>query len=45
MIVNNMFKKSMIYNNLTNDYQNINDLCEYLEQIIIRDWWEHVEQK
>ena len=29
----------MIANNLTND------LCKYLEKIIIRDWWEYVDQK
>ena len=44
MIANNFFKKSIIIflkinNNLTND------LCEYLEQIIINDWWEYVDQK
>ena len=44
MIANNFFKKSIIIflkinNNLTND------LCEYLEQIIINDWWEYIDQK
>ena len=44
MIANIFFKKLIIIflkidNNLTND------LCEYLEQIIINDWWEYVDQK
>ena len=30
---------------ITNNIKKINDLCEYLEQIIIRDWWEYVDQK
>ena len=44
MIANIFFKKLIIIflkinNNLTND------LCEYLEQIIINDWSEYVDQK
>ena len=30
---------------ITNNIKKINDLCKYLEQIIIRDWWEYVDQK
>ena len=30
---------------ITNNIKKIDDLCEYLEQIIIRDWWEYVDQK
>ena len=30
----------MIINNIK---KNIYDLCEYLEQITIRDWWEYVD--
>ena len=30
---------------IANNIKKINDLCEYLEQIIIRDWWEYVDQK
>ena len=30
---------------ITNNIKKIYDLCEYLEQIIIRDWWEYVDQK
>ena len=33
----------MISNNIKK--KKINDLCEYLEQITIRDWWEYVDQK
>ena len=29
---------------ITNNVKKINDLCEYLEQIIIRDWWEYVHK-
>ena len=30
---------------ITINIKKINDLCEYLEQIIIMDWWEYVDQK
>ena len=30
---------------ITNNIKKINDLCEYLEKIIIRDWWEYIDQK
>ena len=32
----------MITNNIK---KKIYDLCKYLEQIIIRDWWEYVDKK
>ena len=30
---------------ITNNIKKINDLCEYLEQTIMSDWWEYVDQK
>ena len=31
--------------NTNNIFKKIFNLCKYLEQIIIRGWWEYVDQK